>query len=149
MTGHESRQIAWWGIGLAAGLGVAGATLALVYGMNGSPVSLAGVGLVLVGLLVANFAVLSVRVTASEVLIAFGPGWVRRRIPLADVREVTVAHSPWYWGWGLRWTPRGWLWRASGLDAVWLRLASGREAGFGASDPERVAAAIRARTTAG
>jgi hypothetical protein len=123
--------------------------LALVYGMQGSPLSLVGLGLVLVSLLVANFAVLSVRVTASEVLVAFGPGWVRRRIPLADVRAVTVAHSPWYWGFGLRWTPRGWLWRASGFDAVWLRLSSGREAGFGASDPERVAAAIRARTTAG
>lgn len=148
MKDYESRQVAWWGVGLAASLAVGGAILTLVYGVTASPESLVGPGLVLVGLLIANFAVLSVRVTQSEILIAFGPGWVRRRIPIGDVRAVSVAHSPWYWGWGLRWTPRGWLWRASGLDAVWLRLASGREAGFGARDPERVAAAIRARTTA-
>lgn len=68
-----------------------------------------------------------------------------RTLPLKDVREVTVARTPWYWGWGIRWTPRGWLWRMNGLGTVWLRLASGREAGVGAADPERLASEIRKR----
>ena len=76
---------------------------------------------------------------------AFGIGLFSRRIPLARVRDVEVRRSAWYWGWGIRWTPRGWLWRSSGLDAVWVHLDSGRQAGMGSPDPEGLAAAIRAR----
>jgi hypothetical protein len=134
--------VALWGLALAGVMVLGGIVLAVQGGRE--PV-LIGIGLAVVALLVSNFAVLRVRVDDEQVHQAFGIGLFSRRIPLARVRDVEVRRSAWYWGWGIRWTPRGWLWRSSGLDAVWVRLDSGRQAGMGSPDPEGLAGAIRAR----
>jgi hypothetical protein len=144
MVDYESKQVALWGVGLAGLLAITGIGLTLA---GERQQVLAGLGLVVVALLIANFAVLKVRVTSSEVRWAFGIGWLARRIPLEEIRDVEVKRSAWYWGWGIRWTPRGWLWRSSGLDAVWLGLASGKQAGVGSHRPAELARAIRERTT--
>lgn len=145
MATYESRQIAWWAFALAAALGVAGIVLAVARGTEGGPEVLIGAGLVLVGLLAANFAVFTVRVGPDEVAWRFGPGPIGWRVPLRRVRGVETARDPWYWGWGVRWTRRGWLWRATGLETVWLELDSGRSVGVGVREPEQLASAVRER----
>jgi len=145
---YESKQVAGWGLvlaGLFVGLGLA---LAVGFGVAGRAEAWAGVVPLVTAALVANFAVLRVTVTADEVRWSFGNGWVAKRVALADVRGAEVAHSAWYWGWGIRWTPRGWLWRSSGLDAVWLERRSGKPVGIGSPDPESLARAVRERLPA-
>src|SRR5512145_1502069 len=65
--------------------------------------------LVVAGLLTACtlvlFATLTTAVHDGQLEVAFGPGLIRRRVPLNQVVDVSVVRTPWYWGWGIRWTP--------------------------------------------
>lgn len=146
MPAYESKQVAVWGLWLAGAFAFAGIALGVWALAAGRPTEAAFCALLLlVALLVSNFAVLTVRVGHDDVSWSFAAGLVGRRIPLADVRAVEVRRSPWYWGWGIRWTPRGWLWRSSGLDAVWIERASGKRVGVGSPQPEELARAIGER----
>jgi hypothetical protein len=89
---------------------------------------------------------LTVTVHDEELRVAFGPGLIRRRIPLRRIRRVSVVTTPWYYGWGIRWTPRGWLWNVSGLRGVELELDNGRRFRIGSDEPERLANALRRAT---
>jgi hypothetical protein len=107
-----------------------------------------GMALVL-GLALAVFVVLIVlfrrlRVTVADgvVTVAFGSGWPRRRIPVAEIREARPERNSWWWGWGIRLTPRGLMFNASGFDAVQLELTDRRRFRIGTDDPAGLVAAI-------
>ena len=140
---YESKQTAWWTFAIAIVLGVIGLGLAIGYGLAGGFDALIGVFLLLLALFVSNFGTLTVHVTNSEVRWFFGRGLIGKSIPLERIRDVEVHRSPWYWGWGIRWTPRGWLWRSNGLVAVWLQLSNGKQIGVGSDDPQSLESAIR------
>jgi hypothetical protein len=97
--------------------------------------------LVLVGCTVM-FHQLRVTVADGVVTTAFGLGWPRRRIPLADVLAARAERNSWWWGYGIRLTPKGWMFNASGLDAVQLDLTGGRRFRIGTDDPAGLVAAI-------
>ena len=79
----------------------------------------------------------------SAIQLAFGPGWPRKSIRLAEVRGAEPVRNRWWYGWGIRITPHGWLWNVSGLDAVEVLLASGRRTRIGTDEPQELTAAIR------
>lgn len=147
MPEYTSKQVAAWAFVIAGLVGAVGLALLATFAPAGRPEAIVGVVMLGVALLVANFAVLRVRVSDADVSWSFAR-FIGRRVPLADIRGAEVRHSPWYWGWGIRWTPRGWLWRSHGLDVVWLQLTNGKEIGIGSSDPKRLAHAIRERLEA-
>lgn len=151
MTSYETEQRAWWVFALAALVAAGGIVLSVSHGPLSTPEGLVGLVVVLLALVLASFGALTVRVTDEEVRWYFGPGLFGRRIPLDRIRDAEVHRSAWYWGYGIRWTPRGWLWRSSGLDAVWIELASGKRVGVGSPDPEGLRRAIleRRATAAG
>ena len=70
---------------------------------------------VLAGFVLLLFSTLTVIVRDGVMDVFFGPRLIRRRIPLRRIREVRVVRTPWYYGWGMRLTPSGWLWNVSGL----------------------------------
>ena len=83
-------------------------------------------------------------VVADGVLdVFFGPGLIRRRVPLHRIREVRVVTTPWYYGWGIRWTPSGWLWNVSGLDGVELEFDDGHCFRIGSDEPDKLAEGLR------
>ncbi|MCA9315495.1 MAG: hypothetical protein KDB73_08380 [Planctomycetes bacterium] len=84
-------------------------------------------------------------VEGEEIRVTFPLGWPRMVIPLADLKEARGARLSWWWGWGLRWTPRGWLWRLRGLQAVALQRTSGRVFHVGVDEPKRLLDALAAR----
>ncbi|QDU65243.1 hypothetical protein [Engelhardtia mirabilis] len=143
MTAYESKSTGWWLFGIAGFLVVLGLVLAVIFAIGARPEALIGVALVALGLLVANFGVLTVRVTGAVVSWHFGRGPIGWTVPLERVVGVEARRSPWYWGWGIRWTTHGWLWRAHGLDAVWIELDSGRSVGVGTQDPDGLVRALR------
>jgi hypothetical protein len=145
MQRHETKSVAPWAYALAGTFGLTGLGAGVGLALLGNEAALIGPFLVLMALLMANFASLTVTVDEREVRWRFGRGPVGRRVPLERVRGVEVRHSPWYWGWGIRWTPHGWLWRSHGLDAVWLELDDGRHVGVGTQDPAGLAQALRSR----
>jgi len=120
----------------------AGATVALFIAVaTGHPAAIAV--FVVLACAYAVFSSLTVEVKGGEVLCAFGVGLVRRRIRLSEVEAVEVVHTPWYYGWGIRLTPHGWLWNVSGTRGIELRYRDGRRFRIGSDEPERLAEAVR------
>jgi hypothetical protein len=102
-------------------------------------------GLVLVILLccIDLFHSLSVEVTTQELTVFFGRGWIKKRFRIADIRAARSVRNSWYYGWGIRLTPHGWLYNVSGLDAVELELGEGRKFRIGTDEPQQLTAAIQ------
>ena len=98
-------------------------------------------GLLVVVLL--NFCTLTVTVSDGWLDCRFGLGLIWRRIRLSDVQLAEPVRNKWYYGWGIRLTPYGWLWNVSGLDAVEVTFANGRKFRIGTDDPEPLLTAIR------
>ena len=90
------------------------------------------------------FFSLTVSVSGEAISIRFGVGLIRKSFRIRDVRDVRAVRNRWYYGWGIRYTPHGWLYNVSGLDAVELELKNGRTYRVGTDEPGELLAAIRA-----
>ncbi|MFO7697671.1 MAG: hypothetical protein R6X16_11015 [Anaerolineae bacterium] len=101
---------------------------------------LAAVGLLVLAALILMHS-LTVTVDDLHVTASLGPGLIRRSVRLNDIGAARHVRNGWYYGWGLRLTARGPLWRVSGFDAVELELVQGRWL-IGTDDPEGLLAAI-------
>ena len=101
--------------------------------------------LTVVTLLLANFGSLTVRVDEGAVKLRFGVGLIRRTIPLDRIQAAARVRNRWWYGWGIRLTPHGWLWNVAGLDAIELRLTTGKLFRIGTDDPEGLETALRNR----
>jgi len=60
------------------------------------------------------FSSLTVTVDDQVIKVQFGVGVYRKIIPLKEIESYAVVKNPWYYGWGIRYTPRGWLFNVSG-----------------------------------
>jgi hypothetical protein len=126
-----------------AGLGGAIALTAWILKTTpGRPVIAEVVLAILVGCIIL-FPSLTVRVTTDTVRVWFGPGLIRRNFPVHGVHHAHLVRNPWYYGWGIRLTPHGWMFNVSGLDAVELELAGGRRFRIGTDQPRELMAAIQ------
>lgn len=123
-----------------AAVGVSMAAVALWSLRTTNPAPL--VILVVTAFVMALFSTLTVTVSGDAVDVAFGPGLIRRRIPLTRVRAARVVRNAWYYGWGIRMTPHGWLWNVSGLGGVELEFTDGTRFRIGSDEPEALAAAL-------
>jgi len=90
----------------------------------------------------ATFGTLTVIVEDDHLRLYFGRGWPRKAIPLRDVASAVPVRNRWWYGLGIRWIPGGWLWNVWGLDAVELRLSTGRVFRVGTDDVDGLVAAI-------
>ncbi len=82
----------------------------------------------------------------SVVTATFGWGWPKRSIQLADVEAIRAVRNRWWYGLGIRKVPDGWMFNVWGLDAVELRLESGKAFRIGTADPEGLTSALRRRS---
>lgn len=95
------------------------------------------------------FASLTVEINNANVVCYFGPGLIRRKIALTDIRKVEAVRNPWIVGWGIRWMPgQYWLWNVSGYDAVELTLTNGSKFRIGTDEPEALVRAIQVNKAA-
>lgn len=99
---------------------------------------------VIVALMLA-FGRLDVTVGAGNLEWAFRWGVWRKRVALRDVATVRATRVPWWYGWGVSLTPRGWLYNVRGRGAVAVTARSGRTVLIGSDRPERLAEAIAVR----
>ena len=100
-------------------------------------------GLLALGLLA--YATLTVDDDAENVRVRFGIGLIRKSIPLSDIARCEIVRTPSWWGWGMHWTPSGWLYNVSGRAAVRLEMVSQRPVMIGSDEAERLKAAIDAQ----
>jgi hypothetical protein len=101
-------------------------------------------GIVVTAGLAWAFSALTVEITGETLAVSFRRGLLLRTIDLAAVRSAERMRTPWYWGWGMRLTSRGWLYNVQGRDAVRVDVEGGRGVLIGTDEPARLAAAIEA-----
>lgn len=138
MTAHYRHTQVGWAIVLA----LAAVALVVAASMPAEARAAARVPLVLLALVLALFCALTVEVGLDSIAVWFGPGLIRKRIPLAEVLSWRAVRNPWYVGWGIRAGPRGMIWNVSGLDAVELDLSGSRHFRIGTDEPQALVAAI-------
>lgn len=95
------------------------------------------------GLLTALFASLTTEVTDRTFRFYFGPGFWTHTYALDAIRSVDVVRNPIWYGWGIRYTPSGWLYNVSGRSAVEVDLGSEGVIRVGTDEPQQLARALR------
>ena len=98
------------------------------------------------GVLAVLFSSLTVTVTDQELVFYFGPGFWTRRFALDDIVSAEVVRNSALYGWGIRYTPHGWLYNVSGLRAVQLTIRGEGQIRIGTDEPEALKQALEAVT---
>jgi hypothetical protein len=105
---------------------------------------LPAIGLLAIGFAATGwaFSSLTVEVTLARLTWFFGPGLLRKSIEREAIIGVTTVRNPWWYGWGIHLTPRGWLYNVGGLDAVELALSTGSTLRIGSDEAAALAKAL-------
>src|SRR6266498_4216893 len=72
------------------------------------------------------FSSLTVEVNDQVLKIQFGFGAIRKVFLLRQVQAGRIVENPWYYGWGIHFFGKGWLYNVSGTQAVELELKNGK-----------------------
>lgn len=131
---YEHTQLGYVTVPLLVG----GALLAGVLAARADRWISKGGGLALTTVLLVGavlFSSLTVTVNEQAVRFFFGPGFWEQRVPHEDVQQVRVVQNPVWYGWGIRYTPDGWVYNVSGLRAVELTVASEERIRIGTDEP--------------
>lgn len=115
------------------------ACLMAIYGFNW----IAFVVLIILGVCLVLFATLTVVIDEDVLEIRFGPGVIRKKFPLKDIESCRVVKNPWYYGWGIRLTPHGWLYNVSGFHAVEIKMKTGKKYRIGTDVPNDIEKTIK------
>jgi len=99
--------------------------------------------LVIIAVTLVLFSSLTVVIWEEELEVRFGPGPIRKRFKLNEIESCQVVKNPWYYGWGIRLTPHGMLFRVSGFRAVQIKLRTGKKFQIGTDVPQELERAIR------
>lgn len=118
-------------------LGIGIAALLLLTPAGGLTVLEAGIGVVLVLALIL-FGTITIDINEEKFSFWFGVGLIRKMIPLSQIEGCSRMSYPWYYGWGIRYTPSGWLFNVSGQTAVSLTLKNGKKLQVGTDDADEL-----------
>ncbi|MBN2357760.1 hypothetical protein JXO59_16740 [candidate division KSB1 bacterium] len=94
---------------------------------------------IIVGVL---FYSLTTEVKAGRILCYFGQGLINKEIRVTEIASCEPVKVPWYWGWGIRWTPIGWMYNISPTGGVKITFTSGKSFVIGSNEPEVLCDAI-------
>lgn len=98
--------------------------------------------LVFLVILLPLFYSLTVKVSQDAIHCSFGIGLIARTIPIQKIESAYQVKNPWYFGWGVRYIPSGWIFNVSGLDAIEITLKSNGKFRIGTDDPAGLLFAI-------
>jgi hypothetical protein len=88
------------------------------------------------------FHSMTVEIGQGELRISLGVGLIRKRVPLREIATAKTVRNKWWYGWGIRLTPHGWMFSVSGYDAVEITLQDGRGYRIGTDEPHKLHSAI-------
>ena len=72
----------------------------------------------------------------------FGPGLIRKSVFLDEIADAQPWKMRGIGGWGIHWSPQGWINNVSGRHGVLFVLKNGKQFILGTDEPERLAAAV-------
>lgn len=145
---YRHRQWTWLVLAISTGVVLLVMTIAL-WDPPASPAELRFVaGLLILILAPVNviFSSLLVEVAGGRLRVVFGPGVRVKDVSLEEIASVEAVRTPWWYGYGIRFTPSGVLYNVAGPHAVEVRLRSGRAFRVGTDEPDRLLEALRANT---
>ena len=98
--------------------------------------------LIILLIVLGIFSRLTVTIDDQIIKVEFGLRVIRKAFPLKEIDAYRVVKNPWYYGWGIRFTPRGWLFNVSGFSAIELQMKSGKRYRIGTDEPENLSKAL-------
>ncbi len=133
-------------IWLALLIAFAGSIIAVAFAGAAAVLTLtvAGLLILLIGWI---FGSLTVEVAGGDLSWWFGPGFWKKRVAADQIETCETVRNKWWWGWGIRYYGKGWLYNVSGLDAVEIKLADGKFIRIGSDEPEALGEAVRSVRT--
>ena len=114
---HHRQFQPWWGLMIIVSV----VLLIIVFYM-----AITWIFTIILLIVAALFWGLTVEVNKDVVRLYFGFGIIHRSILREHIAMVTQVRNRWWWGFGIRWTPHGWMWNISGLDAIELTYHNGK-----------------------
>jgi hypothetical protein len=105
-----------------------------------SPGSLLALAVLLSCLL--TFTALTIEVNKDLLIWYFNFGLISKQVKIADIANVTQVTNSWIHGWGIHRTSCGWLYNVSGLQAIEVRLNTGKLFRLGTNEPEELVKAL-------
>jgi hypothetical protein len=146
MKTYQHTQSGNW---IFLALAVVGATMAIVGATQFRPLlypALFGIPILLfVGWL---FHSLTIEIADGELRWRFGPGWIRKRVPLNLITAAEPVRTNVLEGWGIHLSRFGWLYNVSGFDAVAVRMKNGQHFALGTDESQALLEAIRSASVA-
>jgi len=137
-TSYSHKQV---GTLVIAVMSILGLAVAIASGfMEGWPIMFAM--LALFGIIAIVFGSMTVEVENGHMQFWFGTGLIRKSYEIRDIDSAAVVKNRWYYGWGIRLTPHGWLYNVSGMMPVKLTLVSGKTLLVGSDEPVDLVKAI-------
>ena len=98
--------------------------------------------LIFLAVLLVLFSSLTIVIDDEFLRVRFGPGLIEIPLALKNMTACRVVKNPWYYGWGIRRTPHGWLYNISGSDAVEITMEDGRKVRIGTDEPLQLEQAL-------
>ena len=96
----------------------------------------------LAALLGILFSGLRTQVNSSHLKLSFGLGVIQKTIPRSKIFQAEAVRNSWWYGWGIRFTPHGWMWNISGLSAIQITYLNGKTFRIGTDDPDGLLIAL-------
>lgn len=93
-------------------------------------------------ILLILFSTLNVRIEDKNLIVKFGIGVIKRKFNLDDIESCKAVKNTWYYTWGIKIIPNGWLFAVSGFKAVELKLRTGKIFRVGTDEPQELEKAI-------
>ena len=142
---YERSQQGWFAVPVLILLGVVAWATSSADDMSSTGTAVFTVLMIVVLVAMVTFSRLTVTVGDGQVTARFWLGWPRRVIELSEVTAVRGVRNSWWYGWGVRKVPDGWMYNVWGYEAVELELTSGKVFRIGTDDPDRLEAALTER----
>ena len=97
-------------------------------------------------IILSLFSHLTVIGYTNYLQIKFGIGLIRKKFYFKDIKNCSIQKNPWYYGWGIRKIPEGWLYNVSGSWSVQLNVKNGKMYRIGTEEPKSLAQFIQSRS---
>jgi hypothetical protein len=144
---YKTKQVGWVIIGLIVGIAITLTVISFILEGTSQEFTRATIIFMTVfALLPFLFGSLQTTVNDKDIVIKFGIGLIKKTIPLDTVKSMKVVRNKFIYGWGIRFTPHGWLWNIAGYDAVEFEIDGiKRKFRLGCKDPKEMIKAIKKR----
>lgn len=100
-------------------------------------------GIALMALLLVLFHSLTVDIDHERIRLRFGWGPIGKTYPVSGIKAAREVKNSWLYGWGIRYTPHGWLYNISGFEAVEIEFEGGKKVRIGTDEPAELVRAVR------